>query len=39
MVATEVPIVHSDGVAMFYRAVEHLSVKALQIYGANVVRF
>ena len=39
VVASESPSAHSGGVAVFYRAAEHLSVEALQIYGVNVVRF
>ena len=39
MVATEAPSAHSDVIAMFYRAAEHFSVEALQIYGANIIRF
>ena len=35
----EVPSTHSGGVAVFYRAVKHFSVKALWMYGANVVSF
>ena len=35
--ATEAPSAHSDGVAVFYRVVENLSVEELQTYGANVL--
>ena len=36
---TAAPSAHSGAVAVFYRAVEHFSVEALQTYGANVVSF
>ena len=39
VVATEAPSAHSGSVAIFYRAAEHFSVKALQTYGASTVRF
>ena len=39
VVATEALSAHSDGIDIFYRRAEHLLVKALQNYGANVVRF
>ena len=37
--ATEAPSAHSGGIAVFYRASEHLSLEALQTYGDNVFRF
>ena len=33
------PSVHNGGIAMVYRAAEHLSMEVLQLHGANVVRF
>ena len=39
VVATEVSSAYSGGVAVFYRALEHFSVEALQTYGANVFIF
>ena len=39
VVTTEAPIAHSGGVAVFYRAADHLSVEALHTYGVNVVCF
>ena len=39
MVATEAPIAHSGGVAVFYRAAENFFVETFQIYGANVISF
>ena len=39
VVATEAPSTHSGGVDVLYRAAEHLSVEALQTYGATVVSF
>ena len=39
VVASEAPISHNGGVAMFYQATEKLSVEALRLYGENVARF
>ena len=39
VVETEIPSVHSSGVAVFYRAAEHFSMEALHTYRANIVRF
>ena len=39
VVATEAPSIHSGGVTVFYRVVEHFSIGALQTYGENIVSF
>ena len=33
------PIMNSGGIVVFYHATEHLSMEALQLYGANAVSF
>ena len=38
-VASEAPIAHIGGVAMFYREAEHFTLEALRLHGENVVRF
>ena len=39
VVASEAPSVQSGGIAVFFREAEHFSMEALQLYGANVIRF
>ena len=39
VVASEMPTPHSDRFSVLYRAEEHLSVEAIQLYGANVIIF
>ena len=39
VVATEAPSVHSGGVSVFYRTVDHLSIKGIHTYRANIVSF
>ena len=39
VVATDAPITHSVGVAIFYRTADHFSVEAFQVHGANVISF
>ena len=39
LVMSEAPSAHSGGVIVFYHTAEHFSFEALQLYGANVVRF
>ena len=39
VVATDAPITHSVGVAIFYRTADHFSVEVFQSHRANVVSF
>ena len=36
---TEAPIPYCDGVAVFYREAEHVTLEALRLHGPNVVSF
>ena len=39
VMATEAPSAHRGGVTIFYRKVEHFSIKELRLQGLNVISF